>query len=72
MLRNECCVGYWKAGPQSFLKSPKQQDSLPRFYGSAAVLFKEIGSLGQRHRVFGYWKAGEDFVRSVLDYSWVL
>ena len=35
------------------VNAQKQQDSLPCFYGSAAVLFKEIGPLGQRHRVFG-------------------
>ena len=40
------------------VNAQKQQDSLPCFYGSAAVLFKEIGSLGQSGQLLGSkWSA---------------
>lgn len=47
------CMRTAAASPYFSNFNEKQQDSLPRFYGSAAVLFKKIGSFGQRDGVFG-------------------
>ena len=46
MSKTPATAGVLLANMES--RAKKQQDSLPRFYGSAAVLFKEVRSLGMK------------------------